>query len=433
MADSINNHAADKNLKKKVLFVITQSELGGAQKFLSQLLNNLEPEKFECGIVTGPEGNEEIKNLLPRSVKYIISKNLRRNPNFFNDIASVFELKKIIKEFKPDTLFLNSSKAGFIGSLAARLLRTTHPDFVSRQSRDYKIEDPRFFNSDSIGTKNRDYSLLTIYRIGGWSFNDPRTRWKNLLYRLLEKISAPWKDYIIVNNKHDYEQALKYGIKPRKKVVLIYNGIDPYKLELLDKDEAKIRLYEKLPADHKHASFLHDDLIVGTIANFYKTKGLEYLIEAFKILANILYPLPYALLIIGDGPERKNLQLLITNCRLQNTIFLAGRIPDAYKYLPAFDIFVLPLVKEGFPWALLEAMSAKLAVIATTVGANPEIIEHEKNGLLVPPANSQALADALVRLATDESIRRELGIQAHQTVLFKFTLEKMVQEIENLL
>src|SRR3989344_7181169 len=134
MADSINNHAADKNLKKKVLFVITQSEFGGAQKFLSQLLNNLEPEKFECAIVTGPEGNKEIKKTLSPNVRFITSKHLRRNPNILNDIASLFELKKIIKEFRPDTLFLNSSKAGFIGSLTARLLRTTH------------------------------YSLLTIYR-----------------------------------------------------------------------------------------------------------------------------------------------------------------------------------------------------------------------------------------------------------------------------
>lgn len=406
MADFINNNAIEsKSPRKRVLFVITQSEFGGAQRFLSQLLNNLESERFECGIAAGLEGNKEIKNLPPPHIEYITVKHLRRNPNLFDDIASVFELKKIIKEFRPDTVFLNSSKAGFIGSLAAHLLKI----------------------------KTINYKLETVYRIGGWSFNDPRVWWKNLAYRWLEKISAPWKDYIIVNNKHDYEQTIRYRIKPRRKVVLVHNGIDPYKLDFLEKDEAKIRLYELLPSSQKHASFLHDGLIIGTIANFYPTKGLNIFIEAIKILTTN-YQLPTTnYIIIGDGPERQNLESRIKNLELENKIFLSGRIANAYKYLKAFDIFVLPSVKEGFSWAVLEAMSAKLPIVATTVGANPELIEDGKNGLIVPPANPQALADAIAKLISDESLHRELGIQAHQTILHKFDLNKMVSQIESLL
>lgn len=422
MENKINQlETNEKGPRKRLLFIITQSEFGGAQRFLAQLIAHLELEHFEIAIVSGPDGNEEIKGILPEGVRYISAKHLRRNPNIFNDIASVFELKKIIAKFQPDALFLNSSKAGFIGSLAARLLQTkNYHDFVSQN------------RGSSIGKTDRD-KLKTIYRIGGWAFNDPRFWWKRLGIRWLEKLSAPWKDYIVVNNKHDYDQAIKFNIKPKKEVVLIYNGIDPYKLDFLDKDEAKIRLYETLPSSQKHANFLHEGLTIGTIANFYPTKGLQYLIEALKILTCTLKPVPCTLVLIGDGPEHKNLQLLITNYKLQNTIFLAGRIPDAYKYLKALDVFVLPSVKEGFPWALLEAMSAKLPVIATTVGANPEIIENEKNGLLVKPADPQALVEALVRLADNEPLRRELGIQAHQTVLHKFDLRKMVSQIKTLL
>ena len=406
MTDSINNLETNKSPRKRVLFIITQSELGGAQKFLAQLISHLDASRFEAVVATGQDGGKEIKDILPQNTNFVTLKNLHRNPNLFNDIASVFELKKIIKEFRPDTVFLNSSKAGFIGSLAVKLLPKDWPR-------------PK-----------------VIYRIGGWTFNDPWPWWKQLVYRLLEKISAPWKDYIIVNNKHDYEQAKKYSIKPRKEVVLIYNGIGPYKLDFLEKDEAKIRLYELLPPSQKHAGFLHADLLIGTIANFYKTKGLEYLIEAFKILTCNLKPVPCTLVVIGDGLERQNLESKIKSQGLGNKIILAGRVPDAYKYLRAFDIFVLPSVKEGFPWALLEAMSAKLPVIATTVGANPEIIENDspnKNGFLVPPRDPQALADAITRLAEDESLRRELGIQAHQTVLHKFDLHKMIEAVEELL
>ena len=411
------NNAPNSNPKKRVLFVITQSELGGAQKFLSQLAAHLKPEHFDLAISSGVDGNEEIKAALPQSVQYITARHLRRNPNVITDIASVFELKKIIKNFRPDTLFLNSSKAGFVGSLATRLLQTTN------------------------------YKLRTIYRIGGWAFNDPRPWWQRIAIRWMEKISAGWKDIIIVNNKHDYDQAVRYGINPREKLVLIHNGIDPYKLDFWEKGEAKIRLYEKLPVAQKHANFLQENLIIGAIANFYPTKGLEYLIGAFSLLNAKRSPLNATLVIIGDGPERQNLESRIKNLELENKIFLAGRIPDAFKYLRAFDIFVLPSVKEGFPWALLEAMSAKLPVIATTVGANPEIIENDspsttlpggkvvlgKNGLLVLPADSAVLAEAINRLAADEHLRRELSIQAHQTILHKFDIHKMVDQVKALL
>ena len=401
--------------KKRVLFVITQSEFGGAQRFLLQLISNLDTNKYEVVVAAGIDGNQEIKGLFPLNMTYVVAKRLRRNPNVFNGIALVLELKKIIKESRPDVLFLNSTVAGLGGTLAAKLL-------------------PSNFKRPKV-----------VYRIGGWAFNDPRPWWQKLAIRWMEKISARWKNYIIVNNKHDYDQAVRYGIKPREKLALIYNGIDPYKLDFLESGEAKIRLHEFIAK--KRGSFLREGLTVGTIANFYPTKGLKYLIEAFSLLNAKRSPLNATLVIIGDGPERENLKSQISNLKLENKVFLAGRIPDAYKYLKVFDIFVLPSVKEGFPWALLEAMSARLPVIATAVGANPHIIENGspsttlpggkvvlgKNGLLVPPANSQALATAINQLINNEHLRRELGIQAHQTVLHKFTLRKMIEQVEAIL
>ena len=110
-----------------------------------------------------------------------------------------------------------------------------------------------------------------------------------------------------------------------------------------------------------------------------------------------------------------------------------GQIPDAYRFLSAFDVFVLPSLKEGFPWALIEAMSAKLPVIATDVGAVPEIIDDRKNGLLIKPKDSVGLADKIKEVLENDHLRNELGIQPHQTVLFKFELDKMVKKIEELL
>ena len=366
--------------KKRILFIVTLNEIGGAQRFIDTFTSNLDPQKYEWSVATG----DTIKNL-------------KRNPNILNDILAVFEIRKLIKNYKPDVLFLNSSKAGFIGSLAAIF--------------------PRKLNK-----------LRVIYRIGGWTFNDPWPKWKKWLWVWLEKMSAGCKDIIIVNNKHDYDQAVRLKIKPRDKIALIYNGLDVYKMDFLPRDEARVKLFEKIS---KHSGKIFQaKYIIGTIANFYPTKGIQYLIQAAKKFAD---KEDFAFVVIGDGQERTTYEQQIKELGLQNKFYLVGQLKDAYQYISAFDVFALPSVKEGFPWALIEAMSAKLPVIATSVGAVPEIIENGKNGFIVEPASAEQIAEKIDQLIDDDRLRLEFGIQAHQTVLFKFTLDKMVKQTEELL
>ena len=168
--------------------------------------------------------------------------------------------------------------------------------------------------------------------------------------------------------------------------------------------------------------------IVGTIANLYPSKGLEHLITAARRL-----PEDTIVCIIGDGNLRPKLEELIDKCNLSHRAFLLGRVPQASQYLPGFDTFVLPSVKEGFPWSLLEAMAAKLPVVATRVGAVPEMIEDRKNGVLVDPASADQLGREIGAILGNEMAAREMGIQAHQTVLFKFSLDRMVEKIESVL
>lgn len=388
--------------KKRVLFIITQSEMGGAQRFILEIVSRLSREKYELLVAVGSDGDGEFLRQLDNiGIRHEIIKSLRRDINPVSDIKSVFEIRKIIKDFKPNTLFLNSSKAGFIGSLATIFpskLRTSH------------------------------YKLKTIYRIGGWSFNDPWPKWKKKLWLILEKISAPWKDTIVVNNKHDLEQAKILGIKPRREMILVHNGVDIYKLEYLPREEARLKLFEKIA--RYSGKIFQANTIIGTITNLYPTKDLPTLIataDYFKKNNSVVF------IIIGEGAERSNLEKMIKERGLEHKIILIGQLPDAKRYLPAFDIFVLPSVKEGFPWALIEAMAAKLPVIATRVGAVPEIIETGKNGFIVEPSKPESMVKRIKEILDNEHLAQELGIQAHQTILFKFPLEKMVREVESLL
>ncbi|MEK7659544.1 MAG: glycosyltransferase family 4 protein [Patescibacteria group bacterium] len=397
MPDEINQiKGQSENPKKRILFVITQSEFGGAQRFLYELTIRLDKEKYEILVAAGEEEKGIFfKSLKEKKINTRILKFLRRKINPFFDVLGIIELMNLINKFRPDYLHLNSSKAGFLGSIAGFKI---------------KLLRPRRFKN-----------LKIIYRIGGWSFNDPGLWWKKKIFILAEKMTAKLKDIIVVNNKSDYEQAIKFKIKPKKELKLIYNGIDALKIDFLSRDEAR----RKLPKA---------DFIIGTIANFYPTKGLEYLIEMVKFLKfNFGLNLEkIKFLIIGDGELRKSLESRIKNYGLEKEVILLCQIPKAHKFMKAFDIFVLPSVKEGFPWVILEAMAAKVPIIATSVGAMPEIIENGKNGILVEPKNPQKLAEAIKYLIENERTRDEFGIQAHQTVLFKFPVEKMVNQIEEL-
>jgi len=397
MTEINQNQTRETAPKKRVLFIITQSGGGGAQRFLYTLLSQIS-NRYSILVATGSDGDSElVKKLQTINIAVATLKSLKREISPYNDIRACYEIRGLVKNFQPDTLFLLSSKAGFIGSLAAQFI----------------VKNPK---------------LKVIYRIGGWTFNDPWPKWKKKLWILLEKKSARWKDIIIVNNKHDYEQAQKLHIKPLEKLILVPNGIDPYKLYLLPRDEARLKLFEKI--SRKSGKVFQTDIIIGTIANLYPTKGIKFLIETaeyFKNDGRIIFT------VIGDGPERKNLELLIANRQLQHKIFLLDQIEDAHKFMSGFDLFVLPSVKEGFPFVIIEAMAAKLPIVATRVGAMPEIIETGKNGFIVEPGNPAALASKIKELLINDRLSQEFSIQGHQTVLFNFTEDKMIKEIESIL
>ena len=156
---------------KKILFVITQSEFGGAQRFLYNLISRLNSSNYDIKVAIGDAGNMEFTQAL-RAINIPTSelKLLVREMNPLKDMQAVFELRKLINDFNPDILFLISSKAGFIGSLALRQAQGKPFDKTQGEQPKTKV----------------------IYRIGGWSFNDPWPKWKKWLWIILDRFSAQW-------------------------------------------------------------------------------------------------------------------------------------------------------------------------------------------------------------------------------------------------
>lgn len=366
--------------KPKILYLITQSEWGGAQRYVWDLAQSPK-EDFDVSVAFG--GNGRLKDMLGvihgNSLKYLV-----REINPVKDLLALFEIRALLKKIKPQILHLNSTKAGVLGALAA------------------------------VGL-----GIKVVYTAHGWVFLEPLPAWKKIFYFICEWLSCRFRQATIVLSAKELEVAQKYKLNCGKTIV-IQHGIDP--VAFLNKEEARNKINESLQKN------INAKFWIGTIANLYKTKDIPNLIEALKAINE-----DYAAIIIGDGPERSNIESLIKNANLSDRVFLlTGKQVAAERWLKAFDLFVLPSSKEGFPYAILEAMSAGLPIVATAVGAIPEMIENKKSGLIVPPKNPGALGSAIIELINNSDLRAGLGQTSETEFKQKFSKNRMLADTQKL-
>ncbi len=210
-------------------------------------------------------------------------------------------------------------------------------------------------------------------------------------------------------------------------MVVIHNGIKPEEYEFLSREEARKAISHQLSAISRLEAWLPSEVWVGTIGEFTRNKGYKFLIDAVKKLSAVCSRLS-AVLIGFDGGKKKDLESRIKNGELSDKVFLVEDMPDAAKYLKAFDIFVLPSLKEGLPYVLLEAGLAGLPIVASNVGGIPEIIENEKTGILTRPANADELANAIKKLIENPEMRNKLSTATREKILQDFSFKKMLEE-----
>jgi colanic acid/amylovoran biosynthesis glycosyltransferase len=168
------------------------------------------------------------------------------------------------------------------------------------------------------------------------------------------------------------------------------------------------------------------------VGSLLQRKGHRYLLEACRILRS--EGKDYRCIIVGDGPERLELEKLVRKYGVEDQVELAGAVPheDILLYYDQADIFVHPSLSEGIPVVLMEAMSKELPVIATRITGVPELVSHEEDGLLVGAAESAELAEAMMRLLTNVELRIRLGKNAREKILRDFNLDVNTAQIKEL-
>ncbi len=178
-------------------------------------------------------------------------------------------------------------------------------------------------------------------------------------------------------------------------------------------------------SDSAVSAFCKDGFILGTICRLSEEKGVDYLVEAMRLLSDRNRTVKA--IIIGEGPQRDSLQDKISLYGLNDRILLAGYKDQAYHYLPLFDAFVLPSLTEGLPITILEAMQAKVPVIATDVGGVPDVLGHGKFGILVRSADAPALAEAITEVSSGTSRMSTMCADAHATALERYSSKRMAE------
>jgi len=236
-------------------------------------------------------------------------------------------------------------------------------------------------------------------------------------HRRLERLLARLSQRIVCCSRAVAEHARDVLHIPEELLLIVPNGIDPP--PPAEREEALERLGR--PATP----------VLGCVGSLTPHKGQAILLHAFDHLSSDRPP--PSLVFVGDGPERAALEALAKNRRRPERVLFLGERTDARSLMPAFDVLVVPsLQREGFGLAAIEAMDAGVPVVASRVGGLPEVVEDGRSGLLVPPGEPAALAEAIGRLLDRPALGRAMGSEGRRRVEEHFRAGRAAERIESL-
>jgi glycosyltransferase involved in cell wall biosynthesis len=360
-------------MKSNLLFINSITIYGGGEVWMINAMKEFASRGYKVLLICKPES--EIKNCALKEGIDTITMSIAGE----GDPFTIYKLLKIIKQKKIDFIITNTAKELRLSGIVSKLSGRTK--VIARQGIDYPLKN-------------------------------------TLRYRFTYNLLA---DAIVANSEATKKTILKNApwLNPDK-VKVIYNGIDT---DLYSQANTK-SLRDEI-------GFSNDDKIIGFAGRLNVQKGVKYLLEAFKVVAE--KSSSAKLLIVGKGDLETYVKEFTAKHNLKSRIHFAGFREDIPNIMRTIDILVLPSLWEGFGIVLIEAMAAGKPCVATNISSIPEIMMDGENGFLVPPENTQAIADALMKLVSDEKLSERLGRKGSEIVNEKFTIDRMIRNYEKLL
>ncbi len=361
----------------KIAFVIDALRVGGTENQLVSLIRNLDPTRFESFLICLRDSDE-------------------------------------LEDFEPGCPIKVLDVASLLSYDSARKLRAFR-DFLAEEKID--IVQTHFFDSTFFGVPAARMAGIRNIVV---SRRDMGFWYDRKLLLCLRMINPMVRSFLTNSVSVKDNVASLERVDPTR-IRVIYNGLDPARFNGRGSDE-KEYAKEKL-------GIPRDALVVGIISTLgRRVKRVDLFMKA---AARVLESHGNThFLVIGDGALFSELSNLADELGVGRRLHMAGKHGDPAEVLPAFDIAVNSSDSEGFSNAVLEYMAAGIPAVATAVGGNAELIEHEIDGLLVPPDDPKAMGEAIVKLLNGEQERRAMGDRARRKVTEEFSLEKMISRTE---
>jgi glycosyltransferase involved in cell wall biosynthesis len=346
----------------RLLYVITRSEIGGAQRHVLDLLNHFR-HLYEIALVVGDEGYlaKEARTL---GIKVWICKNLVQPIHLLEDIRAFVGVRTILKLFKPDLVHAHSTKAGFVARIAAKL-----------------------------------EGIPSVFTAHGWAFTEGTSNLNRIISAPIEWLLAKITYHIICVSEYDRKLGIHFTMKNRNYITTIHNGVE----DILFKPNIN-----------------ENGVTIVMVARFSPPKDFKSLIEALPNLSDC------RLRLVGDGPLLEEAKHLTEELKITHRVDFLGLRSDITDILASSDIFALISHYEGFPISILEAMRAALPVVASNVGGISESVLHNETGFLIDRRDSSNLEISLAKLVADPQLRQKLGDAGRARYSKFFTLDTMI-------
>jgi len=254
--------------------------------------------------------------------------------------------------------------------------------------------------------------IPAIRTLHGWTAKTKLS--KIWLYEKLDRFCLKRLDGIVSVNATLVDQVQQFVKKAP--VITIENGIPPFEF---NKEQV-------LQEDGELAGFCRDGFVICGIGRFSQEKGFILLVEAMSLLVSKKPDLK--LVLIGEGAQQQEMESIIQQKGLAKHVFFAGYKQDAARYLPLFDVFVLPSLTEGLPIVLLEAMQAGVPVVATRVGGVPDVLQNGEYGRLTDSDSADALAQSILQVIDHLDDAMSRAVKAKKRVLSRYSSRRMAKK-----
>jgi len=355
----------------RVLHPITRLTLGGSSENTIASCVALDRAGYQCLVATSFRESDasSLDDARRRGCRVVDIPALGREIAPLGDLAALAELVRSIRRERPAIVHTHTSKAGFIGRLAAVIARVP----------------------------------AVIHQPHGHIFYGYYSPRRTAVFTALERMAARWTDRIITLTDRGAAEHLARGIGRAEQYVTVPSGVPTAELRATapPRGEARARL-----------GLDPDAFVVVGLGRLVPIKGFDLLVRALPAVAE---QVPSArVLLVGDGAERQRLEAVAASLDVTRQLRLAGETLDVAAYLAAADVVAVPSRNEGMGRVIVEAMALGLPVVATAVGGIPDVVTDGECGRLIAPEDVDALSAALIELGRDPALRRKLGEAAMQ-------------------